>query len=129
MSDDAKVTTLSTYDRMMGQLDGLPGHLRSKPVTLRTIAPVVGVAQTFIVQTFQQRETRAGKDGKETTVSQHSVFIEYFGPEGVIRLALPPVVSDQIHRQREDLITRARKRAARQAVETRRANKGSGGGR
>ncbi len=106
-------STLSTYDRLMGLLDGLPGGLKTKPTTKRSVVPVVGITQTFIVQTYRQHEN-------DRKLGGDTVFLEYFGPEGVIRLALPPVVSETIARQREALNRGARKRGARQAIETKR---------
>lgn len=66
------------------------------------MTPVREQARTWIVQTFRHRERG------------DYVFVEYVGPEGSIRLALPPQVADTIARQRDALATKDRKLAARE---------------
>ena len=56
--------------------------LHTKASTARVLTPVLNLSQTFIIQTYRQRETG------------DTIFIEYIGAEGSFRLALPPVVAD-----------------------------------
>lgn len=109
MSDPADSSSPDTFDRMMGALDGLPDVVAVKPSTVRVVVPIVGNAETYIVQSFRQRD--------EGDV----VFIEHVGRKGTTRLVLPAKVADVIARQRESLTTKARKKAARRLADERKA--------
>jgi hypothetical protein len=97
------------FDRTIRALDGLPDVVKTKPATVRALTPVLGLSQTFIVQTYRQ------KDQGDT------VFVEYIGAEGSLRLALPPVVADTIARQRDVLTDKSRSKAAKAAAADRKA--------
>ena len=97
------------YDRLLGALDGLPDVIQTKPAPVRTVTPLVGNAETWTVQTVRQLE------------QGDTIFLERTGRDGFIRLAIPPKVSAVIARQRDALTTKARRKAARAGVETRRA--------
>src|SRR5947209_6669435 len=60
----------SIFDRVMRSLHGLPDTTSTKASTIRTMTPVLELAQTFIVQTYRHRETG------------DTIFIEYIGTEG-----------------------------------------------
>jgi hypothetical protein len=90
-----------TFDRMLGALDGLPDVTASRPSTIRAIVPLLGLAQTFIVQTYRQ------KDVGDT------IFLECVSAEGSLRLAIPPKVADAIARQRDAISDQARSKAAK----------------
>lgn len=90
------------FDRMIGSLHGLPDVSSTKPATVRAIIPLIGASQTFIIQTYRQRE--AGD----------TVFIELVAAEQNVRIALPPAVADAIARQRSALTDRSRSRAAKE---------------
>lgn len=95
-----------TFDRLLGGLDGLPDVISTKPSTVRAIVPLLGSAQTFIVQTYRQRE------------QGDTIFLECVSADGHLRLAIPPKVADVIARQREVLTDKSRSKAARaQAAE------------
>lgn len=100
-------TRLDDFDRHMGALDGLPDAVRTKPTTLRTTSPLVGSAQTFIVQTIRQ----AGVGD--------TIFLEYVDRNGSKRIVVPANVADTIARQRDALGTMSRKKAARNVAEER----------
>lgn len=91
------------FDRTIRSLEGLPDTISTKASTVRAQSKVLELTQTFIVQTYRQRD-----DGD-------TIFIEYIGKEGSLRLALPPVVADVIARQRDALTGKSRSKAA-QAV-------------
>jgi hypothetical protein len=59
-------------------MNGLPDVLITKNTTVRSLSSVLELPQTFIVQTYRQRE------------QGDTIFIEYIGVEGCLRLALPP---------------------------------------
>ena len=99
--------TLDNYDRMVGALEGLPDVIKVKPSTVRTVIPVVGLSQTFIIQTARQRE-----------VGDY-IFLEGVSKDGSIRLVLPPQVADAIARQRESLTARSRSQAAKRVAQDR----------
>jgi len=102
MTDAAK-----SYDRLIANLNGLPDCVHSRPSPVRVISPLIGNVETFIVQTFRQRE------------QGDVIFIEHTGPEGYERYYLPPEVVRVIMRQRDQLETQNRKRAARIEYERR----------
>jgi hypothetical protein len=107
------------YDRLLGALDGLPGVLATEPSTIEIITPLLGTSQTFIVRTVRQQD-RVERDGKETALpAKFTVFLKFDSVHGLIKVALPPKVADLIARQRDALTTRANKRTARRAAETR----------
>jgi hypothetical protein len=97
------------FDRTIRALDGLPDVVKTKPSTVRALTPVLGLSQTFIVQTYRQRD------------QGDSIFVEYIGAEGSLRLALPPVVADTIARQRDVLTDKSRCKAAKAAAADRKA--------
>jgi hypothetical protein len=68
---------------------------------VRSLSSVLELSQTFIVQTYRQRD------------EGDTIFIEYIGVEGSLRLALPPVVLDVIARQRDAITGKSRSKAAK----------------
>ena len=97
------------FDRTIRALDGLPDVVKTKPSTVRALTPVLALSQTFIVQTYRQRD------------QGDSIFVEYIGAEGSLRLALPPVVADTIARQRDVLTDKSRRKAAKASAADRKA--------
>ena len=97
------------FDRTIRALDGLPDVVKTKPSTVRALTPVLALSQTFIVQTYRQRDMG------------DSIFVEYIGAEGSLRLALPPVVADTIARQRDVLTAKSRRKAAKASAADRKA--------
>lgn len=82
-----------------------PGAIGSgSTVHLRDL---LGNAESWIVETFRV-------DGKEL------VFLQRNAAEGGMRLVLPAEVTSALARQRDQVIAKARKRAARQGLATRR---------
>jgi hypothetical protein len=99
--------TDNTFDRLIGALHGLPDVTVARPSTIRTLSPLIGAAQTFIVQTYRQKD------------SGDTIFIECVSGEGSFRLAIPPKVSEAIARQRESLATKTRSKAAKAVAQER----------
>jgi hypothetical protein len=89
------------FDRTIRSMNGLPNVISTKATTVRSLSSVLELSQTFIVQTYRQRD------------EGDTIFIEYIGVEGSLRLALPPVVSDVIARQRDALSDKSRSKAAK----------------
>lgn len=104
------------FDRAIGALDGIPDVLKTAPTTLRAVTPLVGSAQTFIVQTFRQKD--GGEDGGP---ARFTVFLEHVDEHGSTRLVIPPVVTAAIARQRDALTDRARSKAAKATAADRKA--------
>jgi hypothetical protein len=100
---------ISEFDRLIGALEGLPDVVKSKPSTIRAMMPLIGIARSYIVQTYRQKDRR------------DTVFLETIGGEGSIRLAIPPPVADAIARQREALTGENRSKAAKQTAADRKA--------
>jgi hypothetical protein len=109
MSSEHSGPRADHYDRLIGSLTGLPDVLESRPSTVTTTVPMLGLSQTFVVQTFKQRELG------------FTIFIQQVDAEGKIRLVLPPRVALAIFRQVDSLMKRSKKKAAQQALETRRS--------
>lgn len=97
------------FDRASRALDGLPDVTKTKATTLRAKSPVIENTQTYIVQTLRQRD--AGD----------TIFLEYIGNDGSIRLALPPIVADAIARQRDALTGKIRSKTAKANAADRKA--------
>ena len=97
------------FDRTMRALHGIPDATTVKPATVRTMHPVLELAQTFIVQTYRHRE------------NGDTVFIEYVSTEGTVRIALPPAVCDTIARQRDALTTKNRRQSGKAEAARRKA--------
>jgi hypothetical protein len=111
-SDDPR---RSFFDRKLGALFGLPDVLSTSPATIQNATPMVGDAQSFIIQTYRQNDSN-GKAG-------YTTFIQAVDAAGAIRLVLPPSVTACIARQRDALLTKMRKRNSKAAA-TDRKNRG-----
>ncbi len=62
------------FDRTIRSMNGLPDVITTKATTVRSLSSVLELSQTFIVQTYRQ------KDEGDT------IFIEYIGAEGSFTL-------------------------------------------
>lgn len=113
MSEDR---TITVFDRMMGSLHGLPDVVHTNPATVQVMLPLIGVAQTYTVQTFRKRDGEGDK-----ARSQDTCFVQAMSAEGLIRIAFPPQVCDTIARQREALGTKTRKKSAKRVAAERKA--------
>lgn len=109
---------VSEFDRLVGALEGLPDVVKSKPTTIRAMMPLIGIARSYIVQTYRQRDKG---DGTGPGVTRDTIFIETVGAEGSIRIAIPPQVAEAIARQRESLGGKTRSKAAKQVAADRKA--------
>jgi len=108
MNDEQRMT-VSEFDRLVGALEGLPDMVKSKPSTIRAMLPLIGIARSYIVQTYRQRDRG------------DTIFLETVGSEGSIRLAIPPQVAEAIARQRESLGSKSRSKAAKATMADRMA--------
>jgi len=95
------------FDRLLGSLEGLPDVVCTKPATIRATVPILGSAQTYIVQTYRQRE------------QGDTIFLECVSADGSLRLAIPPKIAEAIARQRDALTDKARSKAAKAAAQER----------
>lgn len=107
MNDERSAGMPDAYDRQLGNLHGLPDVLNTRPSTVRTLTPLLGLSQTWIIQTYRQ----AGQGDV--------VFLEMVGGDGSLRLAIPAAVADTIARQRDALTAKSRSKAAKQAAQDR----------
>lgn len=108
-TDDKQYRTADKFDRLLGSLIGIPDATKTKPTTCVVHTPLIGAAQTFIVQTFRVREVG------------DTIFIQYVDDEGSVRIAIPPEVAEAIARQRDALTTKIRKRVGRDQAAARKA--------
>ena len=96
-----RTVTLDHFDRLIGTIDGLPDITKSRPSTVTTVLPMIGLSQTFVIQTY--------KDADEG----YYIFLQMVDAEGRARIALPPKVAAAIYRQQEALVKRSRRQAGR----------------
>ena len=75
------------FDRAIGALVGIPGVICTSAATVRALTPMTGDAQTFIVQTYRQRDADDAQAGGDW------VFIEHVDDGGAVRLVMPPKVT------------------------------------
>ncbi len=109
MADQNGGSSVDPFDRLMGNLHGLPDVTHTKPTTVRTMTPLLGTAELFVLQTFRQRE------------EGDTIFLEVVNKAGTVRVALPPAVADAIARQRDALTGKVRSRVAKASMAARMA--------
>lgn len=96
------------FDLAFGQLDGLTGALSAGPSQVQSTTPIVGHLETWTAQTIRVPDIG------------DTVFLQVLSAVRSFRLVVPPKVVDALRRQHEQITARARRRAARQAVQTKR---------
>jgi hypothetical protein len=106
---DVSYASRDKFDRALGGLVGIPDVIHTKPSTLQEVSALVGSAQTFIIQTFRQRE------------EGDTIFLQYVDETGTVRMVLPPKVADLISRQRDSLGARVRSQIAKATAANRKA--------
>ena len=105
MSDHQNV---SGFDRLIGELDGIPDVVQTRPSTVRAVPPLgIGPSQLYIIQTFRHRERG------------DYIFLEHVADGQAVRLVIPPSVADVIARQRDQVTGKSRSRAAKRVAEER----------
>lgn len=97
------------FDRILGDLTGLPGHLYSRPATVATVLPIIGNAQTYVVRTIRTPENR------------YIGFVEMIEAKGMIRLVIPSKAMAALYRQRDSLATRRNREVGKEKWERRKA--------
>ena len=96
------------FDRLLGNLDGLPDVTKTKMTPLRVIPPLgIGGSQSYTVQTYRQREVG------------DTIFLEVGNQDGLKRIVIPPTVANAIARQREQLTGRVRSKASKASAQRR----------
>jgi hypothetical protein len=96
------------FDRMLGQLDGLPDVTKTKMVPLRVIPPLgIGGSQSYTIQTYRQREIG------------DTIFLELGNQNGLQRIIIPPAVAAAIARQRDQLTGKVRSKVAKATAQSR----------
>lgn len=101
------------FDRILGDLTGLPDVKMSRPSTQLDVLPIVGDAVTYVVTTAR---SEAG----------FTIFLQIVDAEGRARLVIPPRVSAALYRQRQSLADRstpASRQRAKKARETAKAKR------
>lgn len=97
------------FDRYYGALDGLPDTIKTGASTIISSTPLLGLTQTFIVQTVRQKDVG------------DSIFVQYVDGAGSKRLVIPPRVAEAIARQRDALTDKSRSKAAKALAQERKA--------
>lgn len=108
-NDQVPYVQVDKFDRILGGLEGLPDVTKTAPSTITTVSPIIGAAQTFIVQTLRQREVG------------DTIFLQYVDDKGAVRIAIPPQAAQVIARQRDALTVKVRKRVGKASAEARKA--------
>ena len=98
MNDETR--TGDAYDRVIGSIDGLPGVRKARPSTVTSVVPMLGRAQTYVVQTYKAEDGFYG-------------FVQMVDSEGRARIVIPPKVMNAIYRQRDGLVKAARREQGR----------------
>jgi hypothetical protein len=100
MMNDEKTVTLSEYDRLKADYEGLPGTVKSKH-SLVEITPFFPTepTRTWVVQTYMTDRGR---------------FVFLLRPDDGLKLVLPPKVVAIMDRQRDGLVSKVRSQQARE---------------
>jgi hypothetical protein len=88
------------FDRIIGQIDGLPDVRKARPSTVTTVLPILGKSQTYVVQTYK-------------TPEGFFAFVQMVDAEGRARVVLPPKVTAALYRQRDSLVKQQRRESAK----------------
>lgn len=99
MTEDTRVR--DAFDRLLGAIDGLPDVVKSKPSTITTVLPIIGNVQTYVVQTYRDKDEGS------------YIAVQMVDAEGRARIVLPPKVAAAIYRQREALVKAGRRQRGR----------------
>lgn len=89
------------FDRIIGSIDGLPDVVKARPSTVTTVQPIIGNSQTYVVQTYKERD------------GGFVIFLQMLDSERQARIAIPAKVAQAIYRQRDALVKRSRSNAQR----------------
>src|SRR5437667_11154395 len=95
------------FDRILGDLTGLPGHDLSRPATITTALPILGSAQTYVVRTMRTPDNR------------FIGFVEMIDANGKLRIAIPQKAMAALYRQRDAIVTHARSRLGNEKCQER----------
>jgi hypothetical protein len=109
MNEQQTYRTIDKFDRMKGALENLPDVTKTKPSTISVVSALIGENQTFIIETYRQRE------------QGDTVFVQYIAAGESIRLFLPPAVAEAVARQRDSLTTKVRRKVGRDSAAARKA--------
>jgi hypothetical protein len=96
---------ISKFDRSVAGLQG-GNNLATKATTIEHTDPILGEAETFIVQTIRDQK------------GDH-IIVKFVDKEGVKRLILPPKVTMTIARHRDALTARSRSNTAKATAKAR----------
>ena len=107
--EQPRYSSRDLFDRMIGGLHGRPDVVASKPTTVRAAHALVGDTETYIVQTYRDKEMG------------DTIFIEHVSASGTVRLVVPPNVADVIARQSYHLSKRIRRTSAKESMRDRMA--------
>lgn len=105
--DNPQTPHVDDFARQLGQYDGLPDAVQTRPATIRSTNLVSTV--TFIVQTVR--------------LPDHGdvLFVERIEGTQAIRIVFPPNVTEVISRQRDKLASVTRQRQGRRLAAAQRA--------
>lgn len=106
MNEERTDVMPDSFDRMLGQLQGLPDVIRTRSTNIQDVPPLgVGGSSTFIVQSVRQKDRG------------DLIFLQVVDRTGTTRIVIPAKVSNLIARQRESLSKMARRKAGKERAE------------
>jgi len=108
-TDERTAIATDAYSQTLSRLLDNPAAVKTKG-SLLNVVTLLRHTETWTVQTVRVEQG-------------DTVFVQRINSEGGTRIVLPPMVTEAIARQRDAIVSMTRKRAARQAVETRAAKK------
>lgn len=82
------------FDRIIGDLSGLPDVKMTRPSTQIDSLPLVGTTVTYVVQTARLEKG-------------YAIFVQVVDADGRTRFVIPPKVAAAIYRQRQALADRS----------------------
>ena len=106
MNEERTDAMPDSFDRMLGQLQGLPDVIRTRPTNIQDVPPLgVGGSSTFIVQSVRQKERG------------DLIFLQVVDRTGTTRIVIPAKVANLIARQRESLSKMTRRKNGKERAE------------
>jgi len=105
--NENNVNSPDEFDRAMWAMRDLPDVVHTKPTTLVVTSKERIGADTFIIQTYRQREVG------------DTIFLQHVSGDRAIRIVIPARVADTIARQRDQLTGKTRSKAAQAVAEDR----------
>jgi hypothetical protein len=108
--DKPSASMPDTFDRVLGQTQGLPNSTHTKDTIIRTVPPLgIGGTHVWVVRTYRQRDPDNPK-----VAAKDTIFLERHGSDNPVRVVVPPEVVNVFMRQHDALSTKSRRVAGKE---------------